>query len=1126
MVSDPARDATARQRQAADPRRSTWLAANAGAGKTRVLTQRVARLLMEGVAPQSILCLTYTKAAAGEMQNRLFAMLGTWAMLPDAKLAATLADLGDPAPQGARLAAARRLFAAAIETPGGLKIQTIHAFCAALLRQFPLEAGVGPGFAELDEASARALRDEVLEAVADGPRGAALTEAALHLGDDAALDRLVAAMLGAREGFDPAPDRWAAWRAHGLPEGFDEAQRLAEVFGPDDPALIAQLVPALAEGAKTDQTAAAHMARIGAAPFTASDLDALDAALLTAAGTPRKNLPTKATRSRLGPALTDRLAALSDRVATARMRQRALGAARRTQAMHELAAVLLPEIARRKDALGRLDFDDLILRARRLLSDPAAAAWVLWKLDGAVDHILVDEAQDTSPTQWEVIALLAQEMTAGAGDRDRSLFVVGDPKQSIYSFQGADPGRFTAMRERFAAGLAAVGAPLQNAKLEHSFRSSPAILAAVDRTFAGETARLHPPPHHIAGRSDLPGRVDLWPVVPRPEAPAQPPWYAPVDRLAEDAADTQLARAIAGELRQLIDAATPVPRTDGAARPLSAGDVLILVQRRGPLCREILRACKAEGLAIAGADRLRLTDDLAVKDLLSLVAFLALPEDDLALAEVLRSPLLGWSEDALYRLAQPRKGGLWEALRTAPEDASGARAMLQDLLDRADFLRPFDLLERVLTRHGGRTRLLARLGSDCEEALDALLSEALRYETQQVPTLTGFLGWIGEDAAEIRRQSEEAGSRLRVMTVHGAKGLEAPLVILPDCADRRPAELPPVLPGSDGPPLWLGPKADRPPAEDAAAEAWAARDLEERDRLLYVAMTRAETWLWVAAAGNAGGKCWHGRVAAALAAEGAADHPFPTGDGGLRLARGDWPSEAKPAKPAGASADPLPAWARRPAPVEPECPPPLLPSGLGGAKVLPGAPAEESGEDALRRGRQIHLLLEHLPGTPAAGWQAMVPELLRSAGEPADAATCAALLGEVAAVLTDPTLGHLFGPDSLAEVALTAPLSETRGRRLRGSVDRLVVAGDQVLAVDFKTNLLVPKIPEEVPEGLLRQMGAYARALAAVYPGHTVATGLLWTAAPRLMQLPAAVTNAAFERALAEAPLDGDVGNS
>ncbi len=1130
-------EATRRQIDAAAPELSTWLSANAGSGKTRVLTDRVARLLLRGANPQRILCLTYTKAAAGEMQNRLFATLGGWAMLDDAALTAALTGLGEGAhPEqpitAETLARARRLFARAIETPGGLKIQTIHAFCSALLRRFPLEAGVTPDFTEVEERSLAQLRAELLNRMAEGPEAPVLEGLAGVLGEDR-LDSMLAALGRFRDAFapnSPAPDLHAALD---LPPGYDEATLMAEVFTGLEASMAATLLPALEGGGRDDSKLARALALLNGPPLR-RDLPALEGALLHGAGATKAGpftskagkIPTQGLQKTLTDAqraALPALNALADRVEAARPRRLALETLERSQALHAFARVWLPMLDAAKSARGWLDFDDLIARAQALLLRPDVAQWVLYKLDGGIDHILVDEAQDTSPGQWQVIERLTQEFTAGQGARGadtaglgRTIFVVGDRKQSIYSFQGADLRGFDAMHRTFEQGLAGVGARLNNMQLLHSFRSSDAVLRLVDQTFdgGGASGGVGDRPEHLPFFDALPGRVDLWPLVPKPEKPEKGDWEDPVDRPGTENHFVQLARMIAGEIRAMIDRGEQV--MEGKTwRPMHAGDVLILVRRRKTLFHALIRACKAEGLDIAGADRLQLGQVLAVQDIVALLRFLALPEDDLSLAQALRSPLIGMDEDALFRLAHGRgEASLWQRLR----GQGGPKvALLQDMLGQVDFLRPYELIERLLTRHDGRRRLQARFGAEAEEAIEAFVALALDYEAGHVPSLDGFLSWLAASDVEVKRQAEGAGQRLRVMTVHGAKGLEAPVVVLPETADRTDSERG-ALADAGGVPILRANKDAAPPLQAEADAAAKTARAQEDDRLLYVAMTRARQWLILAGAGEAkSGTSWHERVAGAMQALDAVPGETPAGPG-LHLAHADWPVPAAPAAPA-ASPPALPVPDDTPLPTPPPRPAPLTPTGLGGAKALPGEagddgtppdPAET--EAALTRGQITHLLLETLPTLPPADRGAAAQALLSATDRP----TAAAIMAEVQAVLDHPALDGLFGPGAIAEAALSG---QWQGVPLWGVIDRLLVMPDRVLAVDFKTNRQVPASADRVPDGLLRQMAAYHHLLAPLYHDRRIDCALVWTADASVMLLDAAAMTAALTRATTDPAL-------
>ncbi|WGH77457.1 double-strand break repair helicase AddA [Jannaschia ovalis] len=1103
MMDDlpPPDDATRAQIRAADPSGSVWLSANAGSGKTRVLTDRVAWLLLEGTPPERILCLTFTKAAAGEMQNRLFKRLGEWTMLGDDALRIRLQQLG--VERGRvdtdALRRARTLFARAIEAPGGLKIQTIHAFCAGLLRRFPLEAGVTPAFTEMDEITAARLHADILDGMAADPTTRPLVDAVAAKLSDGDPGAFLAAVLKHRDGL-------GGWDEAGLRAALGIADAsAAEVRGAAVTPADLDLLEVVRDAAgRADGKTMSDLSTRLAEAYLADPPDRFDllcTAFLKKDGDPRANLVTKPVAAEIGEAALDDLRDLACRLTDAQARLAALEGFGHTRALHAFGPVFAERVEAAKRARGWLDFDDQIRRARALLSTRDMAQWVLFKLDGGIDHILVDEAQDTSPAQWDVIAALSQEFGAGIGARPelvRTLFVVGDRKQSIYRFQGADPGAFDRMRAVFGDRL--TDPPLTDHALLHSFRSAPVILDLVDAVF--ETGGgVGDAPQHIAFNRDLPGRVDLWPPIPKAEPDlSDRRWYDPVDRPAPNDADVRLARRVAEAIRAMVDARAPIVHR-GVRRAVDQGDILVLFQRRDRLFFHVIRACKAAGLNLAGADRLVLTRDMAVRDLLALLRWLDAPGDDLSLATVLRSPLGGMDEAGLYDLAHGRAGRLWDRLRD--EGPRATVAMLRDLLARADRLRPFELLQRMLIRHDGRRLLLARLGAGSGEAIDALLAQALAYEAAQVPSLAGFLGWLDSAAPEVKRRP--GAGAIRVMTVHGAKGLEAPVVILPETMKRdlKTPQGVQRLPG-DGPAIWMPPKAQWSPAARDLAEATQAADAAERERLLYVALTRAESWLIAGAAGEVGdapGDSWWRRIEAGLRARGAGPLPTPEGDG-LRLEAGDWtPLPAADAPDPTAPRDaPLPFLETPPQP--PARPAGrLTPSDLPGAKTLPGESAGRP--DALDRGTAIHALLEHLPALPPADRAAAAEAIL------ADLPGRAAILAEAEAVLDAPDLAHLFAPGTLAELAFALPAEGTRPP-VFGTMDRVILAPDRVTIVDYKTNAVLPDAPGDVPAGLLRQMAAYELAARAIWPGRAVELAILWTRAPRLMALPGALLRDAW----------------
>ena len=1098
---DPATEA---QVIAARPDRSTWLSANAGSGKTRVLTNRVARLLLRGTLPQNILCLTYTKAAASEMQNRLFKTLGRWAMLADQALREELVALGEGPPEN--LARARTLFARAIDAPGGLKIQTIHSLCSSILRQFPLEGGVSPQFRELDEVGQTRLIEEVLEAIAGHP---SLGKLAAVLPDDGFVS-IARQVAGRSDEFRKPLGRSAVFRKFGVREDESLGSLLGRTVSRDDLAFLRGLaIPLRREGSSNDIKAGDVLEQLPEVPSRHA-LDLLFGVLLfqASAKTPFAarigKFPTKKTRESLSiVAHMPRLETIMRRVETARRELVNLDAAETTIALQDFAEAFLPEYTAAKQARAALDFDDLILRTRDVLNSPALP-WVLYRLDGKIDHVLVDEAQDTSPAQWEVIQAIAQELGSDQ-TRPRTLFVVGDKKQSIYSFQGADAAGFDSKEGEFRNVLAE---GIEGRELLHSFRSSPAILSVVDAVFSDPgLAGLSGPSKHVSYFPDMPGRVDLYPLVEEPDAPDEPDWFDPVDRPVDNAASVKLGQGIANLISNLLENETIVG--ENGPRRVLPGDIMILVQRRSEVFDQILRACKKKGLDIAGADRLRIDAELAVRDLVALLSFLALPEDSLSLAAALRSPIFGWSEQELYTLAQGRGEDvyLWQELRSRKSEFPQTYDMLSALLDKVDYARPFELLETILGEFGARQRLLERLGGEAADGIDELLNRALTHERDTVPSLTAFLAEFDAESIEIKRQPDGSENLIRMLTVHGAKGLERPIVILPDTTAGEANRSGQILSDEDGTTIVMPRRDVAHEKVQLAKDRQRVADAEERGRLLYVAMTRAESWLIVSGKRPKSNKVlfnWHEKVAEGMQGVGARE--IEGEPGSLRVEHGVWPSVARSASSDTGTQFPKTTILDAPIPSPNRTETPLSPSDLGGPKVIPGDHRDEVGNK--RRGRMIHLLFEHLPG--ADNPEEVAQTLLTQSPDRADSDEIPELVNETLRNLS--LHPKIFGPESLAEVPITSSHLPSLGREISGAIDRLVVTPDRILAVDFKTNAVVPDRPEDTPEGLLRQMGAYLEALEQIYSERSVEVAILWTATCKLMPLPHAIVRDALQR--------------
>jgi ATP-dependent helicase/nuclease subunit A len=1105
---------------AGDPKRSAWVSANAGTGKTYTLANRVTRLLLDGAKPERILCLTYTKAAASEMAGRLFAQLGEWSMLDDATLAARIAEIGAPARTEEGLREARRLFALALETPGGLKILTIHSFCQQVLARFPLEAGVPPSFRVLDDQTSGDLSAEVRVHVLERAGGSdaelahAVAEIVTHA-DETKLDSILSSSLGTdrrkyerlldRHGRDPGRMSAFVRETHGI--GADEtSDSIAEDFCADMRARetgLREIAAWLAEGSKTDHKLSDALA----AAIETSSFDAFVAAFMTKEGTPRKTLATKASIE-TNPALYEQLEAAAADLVAAEQRCRAARAAALTEASLTLAHATHGEYAALKRRHGVLDYDDLILETLRLLEAGDAAAWVLFKLDGGLDHILIDEGQDTSPEQWRIVQRLADEFFAGSGARDditRTLFVVGDEKQSIFSFQGADPTQFDIQQGYFAERAAAKKDTFVTVQLSTSRRSAPDILKFVDAVFTEDDARQgvtsrNEPISHEAHRNTAKGRVEFWPTTKPLAAPEPDPWQRPVDLPPPASPAARTASDIADRIKAWTNGRTRLP---GHAKPISPGDVMVLMPRREPLASELIRQLKQRGVPVAGADRIRLKDQIAVMDLVALGRFALLPEDDLNLAALLRSPLCGVSENELLALSAGRSATLWRELERRHSELAAfecSHAFLSDCLSRADYAPPFEFYSHVLGARGMRKRILARLGTETNDAIDEFLALALGYEALNTPSLEGFLHWFDRGDAEVKRDMERGRDEVRVMTVHGAKGLEADIVVLPDttAAPPSPGQRGALLYTDEG--VFFPMAAARAPDIVERAKAKIAEDaLNEHRRLLYVALTRSRDMLHIAGfEGKRGVRdgSWYPLMERAARKIGLA----LTEDETPAFVIGEAAPETVVAAPADIQPVRLPDWiVRNPAP-EHERPRMIRPSQAAGADE-PAAPYSAGGAKRFERGLLIHALLARLPDiAPAERRDAVRTYLLR---KQVDDAQADLLIDETLRVLEHPQFSGVFAPDARAEVAIVADLPEIgEDARINGRLDRLAVSADRVLAVDFKTNRPAPAQLSDLPSIYRTQMALYRAALAKIFPGRRIACALVWTETPSLMPLP------------------------
>lgn len=1153
------RDTLERQLRASDPRNSAWVSANAGSGKTHVLSQRVVRLLLGGADPSRILCLTYTRAAAANMANRVFSILSSWTMMPDEELAKTIEQLEGRRPDATTLARARKLFARALETPGGLKVQTIHAFCESVLHQFPLEANIAAHFQMLDSRMEEALFAEARLDMISGTAGDGDVELAeafatvLDRGGEFGLDRLLAEIVSKRAGLlrftaalrAAAPDPWSALFAEFGFTSDDSAESIADAVWPlpgfDDGYFRAFDDVGMRSGASTIVNSILPEARLA---FREADpvrrLEHLGAGFLKTDGLPYgERAFTKALVAAL-PDVKERYTVAAERIIAVSERLALWTMLDGTKAALVVADAMVGRYERLKAAGGFLDFNDLIARTVRLLERPDAGPWVQYKLDKGIDHILLDEAQDTSPDQWRVVQRLAGEFFAGAGARDveRTIFAVGDEKQSIYSFQGARPESFAENGEEFTRLVRDAERNFESVNLKLSFRSTEDVLKGVDAVFAvadnsrGVTSEF--PIEHEALRLGDSGYVEVWPSLGAETVEEPEDWRLPIDH--ERAPTVRIAERVASTIEAWLKSGAML---EGQGRRLKPGDIMVLVRKRDSFVHALSRSLKNRDIAVAGADRLRLPSHIAIQDLIALGRALVQPHDDLSLAAVLKSPVFDLAEDELMEIATSREKH--ETLMMALARRAKAQPLLAEIVvtleewaNSAAFKPPFEFYAGVLAgtpeRVGVRRKLIGRLGHEVGEIIDEFLAFTLAEEQVGVKGLEAFLVTMATTGPEIKREMDQKRDEVRIMTVHASKGLEAPVVFLVDSGSapvvhQHLPQLAPVrfthsLPDQPGY-LWRSSKAVANSVTAAAEDAMKQAADDEYRRLLYVGMTRAEDRLILC--GYHGRRpredTWHARVTGALAGSPYVTEFADPDDPERKILRfkvtpgmaNDGEPEPSPSADA---ALPMPAGLLTPLPKEDGLPQPLTPSGASlmvenapqpvKSKLSPVLDATDEPGLALARGSAMHKLLQMLPDLPEAGREAAARRYLGRVGAAWPEQERDAAWFSVRRILADDRFAPLFAPGSRAEASIMGRVP-VRGtpRMVSGTIDRLAVTDGELLVVDYKTNRPPPNTVYDVPEAYILQMALYAALLEKVYPGKTIRAALLFTETPALIELPA-----------------------
>lgn len=1109
--------ASARQRQAANPNKSVWVEASAGTGKTKVLSDRVLRLLLKGVAPARILCLTYTKAAAVEMSTRVAGRLSRWAVAEEKDLEQELSALWGEDMMLRKDAidlksVARRLFATLLDTPGGMKIQTIHSFCQEILKRFPMEAHISPYFEVMDDRTAHEALEEVkrrlllkIEAEPESRSGQSLSYITTKV-SEFTFPKIMNNLAGNRNkisrlfaAYSSVDALLAATAAKLGVESGDSAEKLVGEFIAGLNRLVNKtIMDALFQGSSTDVKKAEILAVFLSSANPSAMYEDYKLLFLKQDGEIRATLATKKAVAAY-PEIIEEMSRISEALQSLENKLSAVGLLETTKAVLYLAEDLISGYNSYKKLHSKMDYEDLIVMTRQLLENKSVADWVLFKLDGGIDNVLIDEAQDTSPDQWAIIRAITQDFF-DAPDKIRTVFAVGDRKQSIYSFQGADPQEFEKMRAYFA-DKNQIQNNFEEVQMDVSFRSTAAILDTVNSVFAFPGAKKGVLPEgqemaHIPSRIGDGGKVELWPLVEAEEDENPDVWQPPIERKVAGSTSSRLAKQIAEKIKKMVEAKEPLASQN---RPIRYADFMVLVQRRNSFVEELVRECKNCGVNIAGVDKIKLLEQIAVQDLVAIAKFLLLPGDDLTLAIILKSPVFGLNDDDLFKLCYNRGGAsLWQKLIENTHYSKVAES-LKELLNMVDLVRPFELYAHILNKLGGREKFVSRLGYEAIDGIDEFVNLTLDFEREHIPGLQNFVSWIEKDEVEIKRELEQSDiDAVRIMTVHGSKGLQAPIVILPDTVRVKTIKNEAGL-------LWDDEVLYYPFSSDnyesnckKIKEREKELSLEEYRRLLYVALTRAEERLCICgyAKNKPSEESWYELCAASLAQIGSQDE-----QGGICYdVVQEIVNEGKKKEQALEVKLPDYAWVKNKPKAEDKLAKPLTPSKLDEdeAEEIFASPLGENGENRYRRGQIIHKLLQFLPEIKSDNKTELITGFLSKNAPEASEKEIKRIEKEVLRLLEDKNFAAVFGANSRAEVPL---MGQVKDRIISGQIDRLVIEDKRVMIIDFKTNRPAAKILAEIPTAYIKQLAAYKELTAKIYPGKKVETYILWTDTADLMEV-------------------------
>ncbi|MDX5488077.1 MAG: UvrD-helicase domain-containing protein [Wolbachia endosymbiont of Andrena praecox] len=1071
---------------AINPNFSVWVNASAGTGKTKILIDRVLRLLLEN--KRNILCLTFTNAAANEMENRIHSILSKWAICSDSVLAADLEQL-DFFPMSSQcvtlgsrknkdyLTRARRLFSELENL--GLTIQTIHAFCYKLISSFPIEAGIAPNctLSECKELHSIIFNKVLHNETVQDDINLIATEIDENKLRDLLYTLCIKRSISANDSKYIKDKLSAPDEIHDLQsETIEHVERLAEILSEGSKRdqsysaiLYSTVIPVLDTGIQKKRTSVSYSDDTGI-KWNDTKIENLAKVFLKSESHEKKSISSIATKSILEKFKDAEqiIESVQNVVFTYIRDMNSYQIFKRTSSLLGVFKVYVDLYNSEKSKNALLDYNDIIDLATNLLSDPDHKDWVLFNLDQKIDHILVDEAQDNSISQWKIITNLCDEFFAG-NDEKRTLFVVGDVKQSIYRFQGANPHLFNYMQQYFHTKTG--GRDWISCQLEKSFRSTPEVLMLVDRIFNNFRAEISFNDNeikHVPHRENDQGYIEIWPALPRRKEKEQRALQIPLTcKEGYTIADRLLAQTIANRIHNWLNEGRILVAKD---RHIEPRDIMILVRQRNVLVDYIISELKKANVPVVGRDYFRIMDYIAVQDLIALAEFLLLQANDLALANALKSPLFNFTEDDLFNIAYDRKEhSLWERIQ---DYSVVIYSELNYLINLSRTESPLALFTHILRT--GKKKFAARLGLECFEVLDEFMNLVLQFEN---PSLQAFVQWIKENNPEIKNDMQSERNAVRIMTIHKSKGLQAPIVFLVD-TNTVPRNSESIIFDGTEAPFWCG-KNNNAYCDQVKREK-KLEDYNEYLRLLYVALTRAEDELYILSKEPVQKGSWYDLITKY-------GEPYEKKQRGLR------PIFKEKVEVLCVNANYPYIYKKRDyfdVPVI-SLPPALAHSSVSSQRVTLESSEKEGAEwipvsatwmtDGYARGLIIHSILQYMPKIEKERRKNWVRKYLDNINISEDKDE---IYSKILAF--NEKYGYLFDLEGKSEITLSGIID---GEPVLVRLDRLCITQDKAIIIDYKShrNVSVSLLNE-----IKKQMLTYKTLVQEIYPNKQVEFMVIW----------------------------------